>query len=997
MGSGVADAVPFLSVDFENSQSVTETGFQPFNQHDAAGRTYSTSEGNIFVNVAGEQPAGEDGYFDRGPIPDNGPFTYGDLYRDFAFNNNEKQMVFTMSGLSANTAYSVTWFSYDTGGSHSVTFAGINGSGGTAGPLNFTGGVVPTENYDPDNSITALFTTNSSGALTVRATDIGTLTVNGFEIAVPPPTNVPGTPAISNVASGDGSLTVSWSAITVPVAAASYKVLRGPTPTGPWTEIATVTAPATTYLNTGLTNRTEYCYQIRAVSAANVTGNPSAARCNSPFPASGSTIGWNVPWGTAGNASFAGALGMDFVVDNPITVTRLGIFDHNSDGISSTITARIFDLDNPGPPVAELVFNPGTPGVLLNGSRYQTLSSPLALPHGFRGTIVAVGFNTTDPNGDRAVAAPWTTNSGGGSVFFTGTGRFGDVAFPNDLPGTLAGGPANRYAAGTFEFTQGAAAFPGVPVLSIVTPGLDQSARLNWPAVTVPLPAVRYDIYRSTDGFNFTNVGNTTLPRYLDAGLTNGTTYFYRVRAVATGGAESVDSEIVSTTPVIPQAGVAYVVPAGLVGTSTHPGSVGFDFEALRTVDITQLGCFDSGSDGIAGTLSVRLYDITGATPVLVAQQTFTNADPGTLVGGSRFKTLATPLRINPGFRGRLASDGYSAADLLGNNEDNNPIPITTNDGGQTLRFLPYGYIGDAGQMPRDSVFGPAHRFAAGTFYFTPTICLTVYTGDTVFQSTSLTLDCLVIQDGGTLVLGSPPGPAPSAPILTLPASNPSSIVPGSVPTQTTVATAPPTTVGNVIPSDPIPATEPTSLTEGQGTYGGLLDSGTVGKTKLGVATFTVSRKGRFTGSIQYEGSRYTLSGKFDRLGHFAGAARSRGHAPLVIALSLDLAGGTGQLTGTISNGSRQTVFSADRAAFSAKASPSLQAGRYIVELLSGVTEEPSLPTASGLLRVQPSGSARLVGRLIDGTPFSFGGQLSKQGTVPILTGGTSAMIALPK
>ena len=41
--------------------------------------------------------------------------------------------------------------------------------------------------------------------------------------------------------------------------------------------------------------------------------------------------------------------------------------------------------------------------------------------------------------------------------------------------------------------------------------------------------------------------------------------------------------------------------------------------------------------------------------------------------------------------------------------------------------------------------------------------------------------------------------------------------------------------------------------------------------------------------------------------------------------------------------------------------------------------------------------NARLVGKLIDGTPFSFGGRLSKQGTLPFVSGGTSAMIALPK
>ena len=197
MSSSVATAAVFLSVDFESANGAfpaegdTETGFQPFTQHNSAGRTYVTSEGNIFVNVLGEQPAGDDGYFDRGPVADNGSFTYGDLYRDFAFDNDNKQMDLVLTGLSANTAYSLTLFSYDNGGAHSVSFGGISGTIGSAGPLNYSGGVEPTENYDPDNSITALFTTDSTGGLTVRASDTGDLRINGFEIStvVPEPSS----------------------------------------------------------------------------------------------------------------------------------------------------------------------------------------------------------------------------------------------------------------------------------------------------------------------------------------------------------------------------------------------------------------------------------------------------------------------------------------------------------------------------------------------------------------------------------------------------------------------------------------------------------------------------------------------------------------------------------------------------------------------------------------------------------------------------------------
>ena len=412
---------------------------------------------------------------------------------------------------------------------------------------------------------------------------------------------------------------------------------------------------------------------------------------------------------------------------------------------------------------------------------------------------------------------------------------------------------------------------------------------------------------------------------------------------------------------------------------------VGILWPTVRTVavdrlDLTMATFYDGGWFGPNGVGPGAGGALTVSGGYLIEPTVQTTAD-----GGVTWTTRAHTSNYLTAFEGHLIGGpsgqptSQTATFTLTTPQANiNGIRIIGQEGGQASG----GFIGVFELKVQDVSSVP--------------VCLTVHTGETITTNTSQTLDCLVIQDGGTFILGSA-GPAPSAPILTTLAGNPPSIVLGSAPIQTAVASTPPTTVGNVTPSGPIPATESTSPPEGQGTYGGLLDSGTMGETKPGMATFTVNRNGRFTGSIRYEGRRYGLSGKFDRLGHYAGVARNQSHARLAVALSLDVADGSGQLTGTISDGSRKTAFSADRAAFAAKTSPNPQVGRYIVELLPGVSEEPSLPTASGLLRVQPSGSARLVGRLIDGTPFSFGGQLSKQGTLPFVSGGASAMIALPK
>lgn len=287
----------------------------------------------------------------------------------------------------------------------------------------------------------------------------------------------------------------------------------------------------------------------------------------------------------------------------------------------------------------------------------------------------------------------------------------------------------------------------------------------------------------------------------------------------------------------------------------------------------------------------------------------------------------------------------------------------------------------------------PTIAFHSASYFrdvvFTPTPCLDVPTGTTVTLTTSGTYDCIVIGDGGTLILGgAPPSPTP-APVA---ANTPSAVqtTPASVPT-----TTPPTTSDPVL-ADPIAPTAITPVTEIQGTYRGLFDSAVSGKAKPGLVTLTVNRKSRFTGSLRYEGRSYTLAGRFNVQGSFAGVARRKGFAALGVAMNLDVLSGKVRLTGTIDNGGKTTGFLADRAVFTTKAHPVPQAGRYTLELLPEGTGQPVAASASGsgygLLRVSPSGAARFVGKLADGTTVSAGTQLSQRALLPLfITPGITA------
>ncbi len=163
-----------------------------------------------------------------------------------------------------------------------------------------------------------------------------------------------------------------------------------------------------------------------------------------------SVVAYQVPASMFGNQDFGGSLGMDFDVAGAIVVTRLGVFDSGSDGLALPLSARLYNRST-GVPLASLAFSPESPGDLVEGSRFKDLPSPVNLPAGFQGTIVADGYGAGEPNGNQGVGPiGLATADGGGAIVFVGGGRFG--AAPGSFPDSVDGGPPDRYAAGTFAF-----------------------------------------------------------------------------------------------------------------------------------------------------------------------------------------------------------------------------------------------------------------------------------------------------------------------------------------------------------------------------------------------------------------------------------------------------------------------------------------------------------------------------------------------------------------
>ncbi len=202
-------AAPLLSVDFQHATNatagVTQSGFQAFQNNvdpsTSDTRSFATIAGNILVTISGKTSA-NDGMFTRGGVANVGSLTFADIYNDFAFNNintgpNGNKLALSLSGagITPNTDYSLTFWSYDSlagQGNHSVAINGISGTVGSAVPIVYTPGVNPTTNLQ--YATKATFTSDGLGVLNIELIDTitGTVTapttgirLNGIELNHP--------------------------------------------------------------------------------------------------------------------------------------------------------------------------------------------------------------------------------------------------------------------------------------------------------------------------------------------------------------------------------------------------------------------------------------------------------------------------------------------------------------------------------------------------------------------------------------------------------------------------------------------------------------------------------------------------------------------------------------------------------------------------------------------------------------------------------------------
>jgi hypothetical protein len=157
----------------------------------------------------------------------------------------------------------------------------------------------------------------------------------------------------------------------------------------------------------------------------------------------------------------------NFYVARPITINALGAFDSMAGGFkgSGIIKVQLYQQQNSdkGDQLLETVtFDAGSPGSLDGCFRYKNLAVPLTLLPGVY-TITVSGFdkqnkeyNFTLPPSESSYQPTMSLNDGGGLIQFLGCNRFhsGDPGKNSAQEKNI--GPANRFAAVSFQFSAAA-------------------------------------------------------------------------------------------------------------------------------------------------------------------------------------------------------------------------------------------------------------------------------------------------------------------------------------------------------------------------------------------------------------------------------------------------------------------------------------------------------------------------------------------------------------
>ncbi len=437
--------------------------------------------------------------------------------------------------------------------------------GTTAGtPVTVTGS-------PPATSTTVSGLTNGTTyTFKVSATNsLGTGPVSAPSNAVSP-ASVPGTPtAVKAATAGPGSVTVSWTAPGSSSAITAYTVTPFVGTTAGTPVTVSGSPPATSTTVSGLTNGTTYTFKVSATSSVG-TGSASGAS-NPATPQSSSTCPCNIfgtqtPGTVDAGDGLAVNLGMAFTSDTNGYVT--GARFYKAAANTGTHVGSLWSAT--GSLLAQATFT----GETASGWQQVTFSSPVAVT---AGTTYVVSYYA--PKGHYAATANGLSNQVNAAPLYglgTASAPNGNGVYSYASTSTF---PVNNYQATNYwvDPVFSTTAAPGAPTGVTAIAG-NASATVSWtpPPGTVTSYTVT-PFVGTTAGTPVTVSGSPPASNTTVSGLTNGTTYTFKVSATNSLGTGPVSAPSNSVTP---GAGSVPGAPTAVTAATAGPGSVTVSWSA---------------------------------------------------------------------------------------------------------------------------------------------------------------------------------------------------------------------------------------------------------------------------------------------------------------------------------------------------------------------------------------------------------------------------------
>ena len=368
----------------------------------------------------------------------------------------------------------------------------------------------------------------------------------------------PAAPTVTAGTDSQGRPTLKWKAVT---GAAKYEVYRSYSENGPYTKYSTVTG--TTYTNTAyLENGTTYYYRVRALNSSGVAGAYSSVvyvtykqTLSAPTVTGGNdaqgrpTLKWNAVSGAAKYEVYrARSRSGEYIKYSTVTGTSYTNISYIENGNTYYYKVRALKSDGTAGAWSSIV------SVTYRAASTGTLSAP-----------TVTGGN--DSQGRPTLK--WNAVSGAAKYeVYRARSRSGEYIKYSTVTGTSYTNTSYIEDGNTYYYkvraldasgTAGAwssivsvtyrAASTGTLPAPTVTGGNDAQGRptLTWKVVT---GAAKYEVYRARslngDYIKYSTVTGTS---YTNASyIENGTTYYYKVRALKSDGTAGPYSAVVSVT-----------------------------------------------------------------------------------------------------------------------------------------------------------------------------------------------------------------------------------------------------------------------------------------------------------------------------------------------------------------------------------------------------------------------------------------------------------------